>query len=220
MTPTRILLLAAAALAGLVLARGPLGCEPKVQIGPDSGPAVEAAIDANVASPEASYASATSQPATTDVDAAAGRDSKPLTINVSASGSGWISIFVVLAIGAAVVGAVLAVMYSRAKAAAAIETSRATAAVHNVDRALAEYDRLEGNAIGVAKAISKLPPGSHRDGLLLMIRQYLHDRQSWDALLKAKGLRVHSRQAVGGIELVRHRTRAGRLRKPASAAGR
>lgn len=186
-------------LAALLAAPGCQADKGAVQVGPVDGPAAEAVafmpVEADVASPEANVSVArsrtTSQPAETHVDADAGRDARQITVNLTASGGGWAAVATLLATAAVIVAVVLAVMYVRARSAENAARGRVVTAVHNIDRARAEYERLYANAVAVADAISKQPAGVERNALLATIRAMLPNKLAWDDVLEQHGLRVH-----------------------------
>lgn len=212
----------AAMIAAGLLAMGlsAAGCGP-VQVGPDDGPIVSAAAEvsakmyADVSAEIAAVhieketvqttVSSTSQPATaeghTEARQTAGRDATVTapTTTVNLSGSAWpiVAMVALLAAGA------LAVLYMRAKVVGESKVAEArsdfTMAAHNVDRARIEYERLEANALAVARAVSKLPAGSiDRNALLAMIGMSLPDRAAWDRLIKTNGLKVRRSYAAPG----------------------
>jgi hypothetical protein len=156
---------------------------PALQVGSPERPAVEAPVDADVAiaspdlAPDQVNASGrldvdsrtiTSQPADQDANAGdqcAGRDNKPVGVNLNLSGSGWPLVAAI----AAIVAALGLVLYLRERRrATAVESSRHT---------------LERNATSVARSIEAMGPGPQRDKLLELIEGHLVDRQQWDQVI-------------------------------------
>ena len=145
------------------------GCIPSVA---KDAVRADVAAEANVASPTASLDAKaeihapTSQPATgTQGDTNAGGDARPIQVVVTASGSAWPLVAFVAVVVAGGLMLLLLVLKLRS-------------------------DRQRGNALAVARAIKDLPAGMHRDALLAMVKDNLPDRQAWDELLDAAGLRI------------------------------
>ena len=188
-------------IVGLISALG--GCgpvqvgpkdSPAVQVGPDEGPAIAADLtaQAGLVAVETDHGDvATSQPASQTVgDQSAGGDARQVTVNLTASGSGWAAVATIVGLAAVVAAVVLVYVYARARAEAGEarlgELNAASVATRTADR----HAKLTGNAVAVAKAIRDLGPGAQRDRLLRLIQDELPDRADWDRLLAARALAV------------------------------
>jgi hypothetical protein len=158
--------------------------EPVVQVGSTSQPmatvSVEAPVDAtvHVASPHATLTGSadlhgigsdtTAQTASQANTSSAGGDNRPVAIVATFSGSGWP--MVVVAFSAVVIWIFYVMNTRQAK---------------KIDQREDEYDTLERNAVGVAKAIYDIGPGPVRDKLLARIRANVKDGEEWDATIGA-----------------------------------